>query len=99
MKVQHTQIYNTLQHFSAYIKKVGKSHTSDLTAQLKAVEQKKVDSPRKSRQQEIIKLRAEITKQKQRKQYEKSMKKRVDYLRKSTKLTNTYQKAEREHLN
>ena len=47
---------------SAYIKKVEKSHASDLTAHLKALEQKEEDSPRRSRQQEIIKLRAEINK-------------------------------------
>ena len=34
---------------SAYIKKVEKSHNSDLTAHLKALEQKEVYSPRKSR--------------------------------------------------
>ena len=43
------------------IKKVEKSHTSDLPAHLKGLEQKEADSSR-SRQQKIIKLRAEIKK-------------------------------------
>ena len=47
---------------NTYIKKVEKSHTNDLTTHLKALEQKGGDLPRKSRQQEIIKLRAEINK-------------------------------------
>ena len=34
---------------SAYIKKVEKTHTSDLTAHLKALEQKQADSPRRSK--------------------------------------------------
>ena len=46
---------------SAHIKKVEKSHTSNLTAHLKSVEQNKADSPR-NKQQEIVKLRAEINK-------------------------------------
>ena len=47
---------------SAYIKKVEKAHTSDLTAHLKGLEQKETNSSRRSRPQEIIKLRAEINK-------------------------------------
>jgi hypothetical protein len=41
-------------------KKQERAHTSILTAHLKALEQKEADSPKSSRQQEIIKLRAEI---------------------------------------
>ena len=47
---------------SVYMKKVEKSHTSNLTAYLKTLKQKETDSPRRSRQQEIIKLRAKINK-------------------------------------
>ena len=36
------------------------SHTSSLTAHLKALEQKEANTPKRSRQQKIIKLRAEI---------------------------------------
>jgi hypothetical protein len=39
-----------------------RAYTSSLTAHLKALEQKEVNSPRGSRLQEIIKLRAEINK-------------------------------------
>ena len=37
-----------------------RSHTSNLTAQLKALEQKEVNTSKRSREQEIIKLRTEI---------------------------------------
>ena len=47
---------------NAYIKKLEKSYTSDLTEHLKALEQKEANSPRRSRLQEIIKLRAETNK-------------------------------------
>jgi hypothetical protein len=40
---------------SASKKKLERAHTSSLTAQLKALEQKEVNSPKRSRQQEIIK--------------------------------------------
>ena len=42
-----------------HMKQLEKSHTRDLTAQLKALEQLEANSPRRSRQQEIIKGRAE----------------------------------------
>jgi hypothetical protein len=41
-------------------KKLERAYTSSLTAHLKDVEQKEANTPKKSRQQEIIKLRAEI---------------------------------------
>ena len=47
---------------SAHMKKLEKSHTRELTEQLKAVEQKQPNSPWRSSCQEIIKLRAEINK-------------------------------------
>jgi hypothetical protein len=43
---------------SASKKKLERVYTSSLTAHLKALEQKQANIPRKSRQQEIIKLRA-----------------------------------------
>ena len=46
----------------AYRKNLESFHTSDLTAYLKALEQKEANSSRKSRWQEIIKLCDEITK-------------------------------------
>ena len=45
---------------SAAEKKLERAYTSSLTAHLKALEQKEANSLKKSRQQEIIKLRAEI---------------------------------------
>ena len=45
---------------SASKKKLERAHTSSLTTHLKALEQKEANSPKKSRQQEIIKLRGEI---------------------------------------
>jgi hypothetical protein len=41
-------------------KKLERVYTSSLTAQLKALEQKEANTPKRSRWQEIIKLRAEI---------------------------------------
>ena len=45
---------------SAYKKKLERAYTSSLTAHLKTLEQKAVNTPKRSRRQEIIKLRAEI---------------------------------------
>jgi hypothetical protein len=45
---------------SASKKKLEKAYTSSLTAHLKALEQKEANSLKRSRQQKIIKLRAEI---------------------------------------
>jgi hypothetical protein len=41
-------------------KKLERAYTNSLTAYLKALEQKETNSPKRSRRQEIIKLRAEI---------------------------------------
>jgi hypothetical protein len=45
---------------SALIKKLEASYTNNLTAHLRALEQKEANSPKRSRRQEIVKLRAEI---------------------------------------
>ena len=45
---------------SASKKKPERAYTSSLTAHLKALEQKEANTPKRSRRQEIIKLRAEI---------------------------------------
>ena len=47
---------------SAHIKETEKAHIRNLSANLKALEKKEADSPRRSRRLEIIKLRAEINK-------------------------------------
>jgi hypothetical protein len=46
---------------SAFKKKLERAYTSSLAAHLKALEQKEANIPKRSRQQEIIKLRAEIS--------------------------------------
>jgi hypothetical protein len=45
---------------SALIKKLERSYTSNLTAHLRTLEQKEANTPKRSTQQETIKLRAEI---------------------------------------
>jgi hypothetical protein len=47
---------------SASKKKLERAHTSSLTKHVKALEQKEANSPKRSRQQEIMKLRGEINK-------------------------------------
>ena len=49
-----------LMALSASKKKLERAYTSSLKAHLKALEQKKTNSPKRSRLQEIIKLRAEV---------------------------------------
>jgi hypothetical protein len=46
---------------SASKKKLERAHTSSLTTNLKALEQKEANSPKRSRRQEIIKLRGKNT--------------------------------------
>jgi hypothetical protein len=43
---------------STFIKKLKRSYTSNLTAHLKALEQKEANTGKRSRWQEIVKLRA-----------------------------------------
>ena len=45
---------------SALVKKMERSYTNNLTAYLRALEQKEANSPNRSRRQEIVKPRAEI---------------------------------------
>jgi hypothetical protein len=45
---------------SASKKKLEQAYTSSMTAHLKGLEQKEANSPKRIRQQEIIKLRAKI---------------------------------------
>ena len=75
---------------SAYRKKVDRSHTNDLIVHLKVLEQKETDILRRSRQQEIFKLRTEISKPEtnnnKKKQYKEPMKQRVGSLRKISKI-------------
>ena len=60
---------------SASKKKLERAHTSSLTTHLKALEQKEANRPKRSRRQEIIKLRGEIN------QEERSTIQRINQLR------------------
>ena len=55
-----TVLRGKLIALSASKKKLEKAHISSLTTHLKALEQKEANSPKRSRRQEIIKLRGEI---------------------------------------
>jgi hypothetical protein len=57
----NTVLRNKLKALSVYIRKIEKANTSNLTAYLKDQEQKEITHKR-SKQQEIIKLRAEVNK-------------------------------------
>jgi hypothetical protein len=70
---------------SASKKKLEREYTSGLTAHLKALEQKEANSPKRSKRQEIIKLRLESTRCKQKEPYRESTKQGAGSLRKSTK--------------
>jgi len=68
---------------SACRKKQERAYITSLTAQLKALEQKEPNTPRRNRRQEIIKLRAEIS-QVETKRTKESTEPKVGSLRKST---------------
>jgi hypothetical protein len=57
---------------SASKKKLERAHTSSLTTHLKALERKEANSPKRSRWQEIIKLKAEISQVETKKNYSKN---------------------------
>ena len=68
---------------NAYINKVKNSYTSELREDLKTLEQKETNSPRRTRQQAIINLRAEINKMVTKKTIQKSRRQRLGSSRKS----------------
>jgi hypothetical protein len=67
-----------------FIKKLVRSHTRNLRVLLKALEWIEVNTPKRSKQQKIIKLRTEIN-QKQREPHKESTKPRVGALIKSAR--------------
>jgi hypothetical protein len=71
IKAQHTQTYghNKGSAKSTSIKKLERSYTNSLRAHLITLEQKRENTPRRTRLQEIIRLRTEIN-QEQRELYE-----------------------------
>jgi len=66
-------------------KKQERAHVSSLTVHLKALEQREANTPRRSRTQEIIKLRAEINQVETKRTIERINRPKVGSLRKSTR--------------
>ena len=69
---------------SASKKKLKRLYTSSLTAHLKALEHKEANSPKRSRPQEIIKLKAEINQVETKRTIQRINKPGACSLRKST---------------
>jgi Rps23 Pro-64 3,4-dihydroxylase Tpa1-like proline 4-hydroxylase len=74
-----------LRALSASKKKLERAHISSLTTYLEALEQKEANSPKRSRQQEIIKLRSEINQVEIRKTIQRINQRGTASLRKSTR--------------
>jgi hypothetical protein len=70
---------------SASKKKLERAHTRSLTTHLKALEQKEENSPKRSRQQEIIKLRGEINQVETRRTIQRINQRRTGFFGKSTR--------------
>jgi hypothetical protein len=70
-------VRGSLIALSASKKKLKRAYTNSLTAHLKALEQKEANTPKRSRQQEIIKLRAEIN-QIETENYTKNQQKKIN---------------------
>jgi hypothetical protein len=70
---------------SASKKKLERAYISSLTALLKALDQKEANIPKRCRQLEIMKLRAEINQVERKELYEESTKPETGSLRKSTR--------------
>jgi hypothetical protein len=94
MRAEHTQTYgNTMKAvlrgnhivLSASKKKMERTYTSNLIEHLKALEQKEANTPKKSRWQEIIKLRAEINKVETKRTIQRINKTRSWFFEKATK--------------
>ena len=64
MRTQHTKTYGMQgvqgQALNVFMNKLESFYTSNLTEHLKALEQKEANTPKRSKQQEIIKLRDKI---------------------------------------
>jgi hypothetical protein len=64
-------ILRKLIALSAFKRKLERTYTSSLITHLKALEQKETNSPKRSRRQEIIKIRGEINQKKKKKKKKK----------------------------
>jgi hypothetical protein len=69
-------------------KKLERAHTSSLTTHLKALEQKKANSLKRTRQQEIIKLRGEVNQVETRRTIQRINQRGAGSLRKSKRQIN-----------
>jgi hypothetical protein len=70
---------------SASKKKLKRAYTNSFTAHLKALEQKEANVPKRSRQREIIKLRAEINQKETKRTLQRFNKTGAGSFRKSTR--------------
>jgi hypothetical protein len=84
---------------SAPQKKLERAHTSSLTTHLKAVEKKEANSPKKSRWQEIIKLRGEINQVETRRNIQRINQTRTWFFEKINKIDKPLARLTREHRN
>jgi hypothetical protein len=78
-------------------KKLKRAYTSSFTAHLKALEQKEANSPKTSRRQEIIKLRAEINQVKPKRTIQKINKARIWFFEKINKIDKPLARLTRGH--
>jgi hypothetical protein len=82
---------------SASRKKLEKTYTSSLVAYLKALEQKEVNTPKRRRQQEIIKLRTEINQIETKRTIQRINKIRIWFLEKTNKIDEALARLTRGH--
>ena len=73
---------------STLVKELGRSYTSNFTAHLRALEQKEANTPKRSRRQEITKLRAEINQLETKRTIQRINKPKVGPLRESARWIN-----------
>jgi hypothetical protein len=78
-------------------KKLERAHTSSLTANLKYLEQREANSPKSSRQQEIIKLKAEIIQVETKRTIQRINQTRSCYFEKINKIVKTLDRLVRGH--
>ena len=103
MKPQHTQtcgkafLKGKLIPLSASKKKLERAHNSSLTTHLKALEQKEANSPKRSRQQEIIKLKGEINQVETRRTIQRINQKRRWFFEKTNKIEKPLARLTRGH--
>jgi hypothetical protein len=77
--------------------KLERAYTSILTAHLEALEQKEANTPKRSRQQEIIKLRAEIKQVERKRTIQRSNQTRSWFFEKINKIDKPFAKLTRRH--